>query len=112
MICKKDYDKFHNILTVKFFSHKKCIFWTFFEIVEDKYLFDENIKNCFFAYSFEISNKIKTYEFEKIIENIKKLNDKIVIEVSNKNDKKIISFLLKKGFVNTGKNYYEFQKSF
>ena len=109
MICKKEFDNEHKSITLKFISHNKCVAWTFLEEVIGEYVFDKEIKDCLFTDSFIILSKIKNYK--KIFETIKSLDNKIVIEISNKEDKKIIPYLIKYGFVNIKENYYEFQRS-
>ena len=79
MICKKEFDNEHKTITLSFFNHNKCISWIIFEIVEGEYIFDKEIKNCFFADSFIISNTFKKKYYKESIEEIKKLNNKIVI---------------------------------
>ena len=88
MICKKEFDNEHKTITLSFFNHNKCISWIIFEIVEGEYIFDKEIKNCFFADSFITSNAFKKKYYKESIDEIKKLNNKIVIELSNKDDKK------------------------
>ena len=48
MICKKEFDNKHTII-FKFFNHSKCVSWIIFEIVDGEYIFNKNVKNCFFA---------------------------------------------------------------
>ena len=48
MVCKKEFDNKHTII-LKFFNHSKCVSWTIFEIVDDEYIFNKNVRNCFFA---------------------------------------------------------------
>ena len=84
MICKKEFDNEHKTITLSFFNHNKCISWIIFEIVEGEYIFDKEIK---------------------------KLNNKIVIEFSNKEDKKHIPYFVKYGFKKIKENYYEFKRN-
>ena len=111
MICKKEFDNEHKTITLSFFNHNKCISWIIFEIVEGEYIFDKEIKNCFFADSFITSNTFKKKYYKEIIDEIKKLNNKIVIELSNKDDKKHISYFVKYGFKKIRENYYEFKRN-
>ena len=110
MICKKEFDNEHKTITLSFFNHNKCISWIIFEIVEGEYIFDKEIKNCFFADSFIISNTFKKKYYKESIDEIKKLNNKIVIELSNKEDKKHIPYFVKYGFKKIKENYYEFNR--
>ncbi len=98
MICKKDFDNEHKTISLNFFAHKKCVAFIIFEIVEDEYIFDKEIKNCFFADGFITLETFKPKYYQKIIEVIKKLNDKIIIEFSNKEDRKHIPYFVNYGF--------------
>lgn len=109
MICKKEFDNEHKTITLNFFNHNKCTSWIIFEIVEGEYVFDKEIKNCFFADSFITFNTFKKKYYKESIDEIKKLNNKIVIEFSNKKDKKHIPYFIKYGFKKIKENCYEFK---
>ena len=67
------------------------------------------LKIVFFADCFITLNNFKKKYYQKIIETIKNLNNKIVIEFSNKEDKKHIQYFIKYGFKKIEENYYEFE---
>ena len=71
----------------------------------------KEIKNCFFADSFITSNTFKKKYYKESIDEIKKLNNKIVIELSNKDDKKHIPYFVKYGFKKIKENCYEFKRN-
>jgi hypothetical protein len=110
MICKKEFDNEHKTITLSFFNHNKCVSWIMFEIVDDEFVFDKEIKNCFFADAFITLSNFKEKYYQKNIEMIKKLNSKIVIDFSNKKDKKHIPYFIKNGFKKVKENYYEFKR--
>lgn len=109
MICKKEFDNEHKTITLKFLKHNKCVSWIIFEIVDSEYIFNKNVKDCFFADCFITLNNFKKKYYQKIIETIKNLNNKIVIEFSNKEDKKHIQYFIKYGFKKIEENCYEFE---
>lgn len=71
----------------------------------------KKLKIVFFADSFITSKTFKKKYYKESIEEIKKLNNKIVIEFSNKEDKKHIPYFVKYGFKKIRENYYEFKRN-
>ena len=111
MICKKEFDNEHKTITLKFLKHNRCVAWIFFETVDGEYVFNKNVKNCFFADCFITLSDFKKKYYPKIIETIKNLNNKIVVEFSNKDDKKHIPYFVKYGFKKTKEDCYELERN-